>query len=68
MASFYYPPVAEQNCNDCHMPAEPSEDFGSKLRDGVLTIEGLKAKLVKVERDALVFEIGGNERRVPLGK
>lgn len=27
--SFYYPPKAEQNCNDCHMPLKPSEDFAA---------------------------------------
>lgn len=29
--SFYYPPKAEQNCNDCHMPLQPSEDFAAKF-------------------------------------
>lgn len=28
--SFYYPPKAQINCNDCHMPAQPSADFGAK--------------------------------------
>jgi len=28
--SFYYPPKAEQNCNDCHMPLKPSEDFSAQ--------------------------------------
>ncbi len=28
--SFYYPPKAEQNCNDCHMPLKPSEDFAAQ--------------------------------------
>ncbi|MDB5341271.1 MAG: response regulator aspartate phosphatase rapC [Planctomycetaceae bacterium] len=28
--SFYYPPKAQANCNDCHMPAQPSNDFGAK--------------------------------------
>ncbi|MCH2133559.1 MAG: hypothetical protein MK116_07400 [Phycisphaerales bacterium] len=31
--SFYYPPVAEVNCNDCHMPLMASTDFGAQLRD-----------------------------------
>lgn len=31
--SFYYPPKAVDNCNKCHMPLEPSNDFGSKLFD-----------------------------------
>ncbi|QDT40975.1 hypothetical protein Pan241w_10340 [Gimesia alba] len=28
--SFYYPPVAQENCNKCHMPAKPSNDFGAR--------------------------------------
>lgn len=32
-ASFYYPKQAEENCNNCHMPLEKSEDFGAKLYD-----------------------------------
>jgi hypothetical protein len=40
--SFYYPKVAETNCNACHMPLEPSGDFGAALFDdsGVLKIHG----------------------------
>lgn len=33
VASFYYPPKAEQNCNNCHMPLIASEDFGAAQRD-----------------------------------
>ena len=29
--SFYYPEKAVHNCNGCHMPAQESKDFGSKL-------------------------------------
>lgn len=29
--SFYYPPKAEANCNGCHMPLQPSGDFGAKF-------------------------------------
>lgn len=32
--SFYYPPKAIDNCNQCHMPLVPSDDFGAKLFDG----------------------------------
>jgi hypothetical protein len=32
--SFYYPPVAQTNCNGCHMPLEPSQDFASRDFDG----------------------------------
>jgi hypothetical protein len=39
--SFYYPPVAETNCNGCHMPDTPSNDFGAKYSEklGVLTVK-----------------------------
>ena len=30
VASFYYPPQAEPNCNGCHMDLQPSDDFGSR--------------------------------------
>lgn len=29
--SFYYPPTAQPNCNECHMPLKASEDFGAKF-------------------------------------
>lgn len=32
--SFYYPPTAKKSCNSCHMPLQPSNDFGSKDFDG----------------------------------
>jgi tetratricopeptide (TPR) repeat protein len=32
--SFYYPPVAKENCAVCHMPLQPSGDFGAKDFDG----------------------------------
>ncbi len=28
--SFYYPETAETNCNGCHMPLKPSDDFGAQ--------------------------------------
>ncbi len=31
--SFYYPPHAKGKCADCHMPLQPSSDFGAKLFD-----------------------------------
>ena len=33
IGSFYYPEVAEVNCNDCHMPLIASDDFGAAVRD-----------------------------------
>lgn len=38
VVSWYYPPKAEADCNGCHMPAKVSDDFGSKMRGGALTI------------------------------
>ena len=34
VSSFYYPPVAEENCNGCHMEPMPSTDFAARHRDG----------------------------------
>jgi hypothetical protein len=31
--SFYYPPKAQENCNGCHMPTLPSNDFAAKVYD-----------------------------------
>jgi tetratricopeptide (TPR) repeat protein len=31
--SFYYPPVAQTDCNGCHMPLEESTDFGAQEFD-----------------------------------
>ncbi len=38
--SFYYPPVAQNDCNGCHMPLAESNDFGAKYFDesGVLKV------------------------------
>ncbi|MEZ6062881.1 MAG: multiheme c-type cytochrome [Planctomycetaceae bacterium] len=38
--SFYYPKVAETDCNGCHMPTEVSTDFGAQPfdDDGLLKI------------------------------
>ena len=33
ISSFYYPPKAEPNCNNCHMPLMASDDFGAQERD-----------------------------------
>lgn len=32
--SFYYPAKAQDNCNGCHMPLTPSDDFGAKAFAG----------------------------------
>lgn len=31
--SFYYPPKAQANCNECHMPAMASNEFGAKYME-----------------------------------
>lgn len=31
--SFYYPPKAQGNCNECHMPAVASDEFGAKYME-----------------------------------
>ncbi|HRE99498.1 MAG TPA: multiheme c-type cytochrome [Pirellulaceae bacterium] len=36
--SFYYPPKAQQNCNECHMPRRPSDDFGASMVEGELKV------------------------------
>ena len=33
--SFYYPGVAQQNCNGCHMPPVASDQFGAKESDDI---------------------------------
>jgi tetratricopeptide (TPR) repeat protein len=33
VASFYYPPRSEMNCNGCHMPLMESRDFGARIHD-----------------------------------
>ena len=34
VSSFYYPEVAQENCNGCHMPTQPSNQFGAQDFDG----------------------------------
>lgn len=36
--SFYYPPVAEDNCNGCHMAEFASNDFGAKYSEKLGTL------------------------------
>ena len=31
--SFYYPKKAQKNCNNCHMPLTPSDDFAARRND-----------------------------------
>ncbi|MEM7356636.1 MAG: multiheme c-type cytochrome, partial [Acidobacteriota bacterium] len=40
VTSFYYPPKAKDNCNVCHMPLAPSDQFGAQdfAGDGVLQV------------------------------
>ncbi len=34
VSSFYYPPQAIDNCSECHMPLEPSDQFAAADFDG----------------------------------
>jgi len=36
--SFYYPPEAQTNCNECHMPRKNSDEFGAQMVDGELKV------------------------------
>ncbi|MGB7328450.1 MAG: multiheme c-type cytochrome [Rubripirellula sp.] len=36
--SFYYPPKAEANCNECHMPAMASDQVGAKYMEKLGTL------------------------------
>jgi len=36
--SFYYPPEAKTNCNQCHMPLRESDDFGAKFFDNASSL------------------------------
>jgi tetratricopeptide (TPR) repeat protein len=38
VTSFYYPEQAHPNCNGCHMPQRPSDDFGARDLDGSGTL------------------------------
>ena len=41
--SFYFPPAGrKENCASCHMPLEPSDDFGSKDFDGSANASGTR--------------------------
>ncbi|MDA1161680.1 MAG: multiheme c-type cytochrome [Planctomycetota bacterium] len=37
--SFYYPDVAQEDCNGCHMPPRESNDFGAKILDDSGTLK-----------------------------
>jgi hypothetical protein len=37
--SFYYPPRARHNCASCHMPLQPSDDFGARSFDDKGTLQ-----------------------------
>ena len=36
--SFYYPPKAQTNCNECHMPAVASNEFGAQESEELGTL------------------------------
>ncbi len=43
--SFYYPPKAQPNCNGCHMPLKPSDDFGAKFFNSTNNILAIHSHL-----------------------
>ena len=47
--SFYYPEKSEPNCNGCHMPAQPSNDFGAKLFAGAEAAVGAQPPVSRCE-------------------
>ncbi|MCL4836480.1 MAG: aspartate phosphatase [Thermoanaerobaculia bacterium] len=61
--SFYYPPRAFERCADCHMPLDPSAEFGARdfAGDGVRALHDHRfaaantglAALVEMEADAV---------------
>src|SRR5690606_8010179 len=57
--SFYYPPVAEDNCNGCHMPELASNDLGAKFSDKLGKL-AVKDHLFLGANTALPFWTGDN--------
>ena len=58
--SFYYPPKAEANCNECHMPAMASNDFGAKYMQKLGTL-GVHTHAFPSANSALSYWTGDNE-------
>ncbi len=56
--SFYYPPVAEDNCNGCHMPLVASDDFGAKFSEKLGQL-AVKDHLFVGANTALPYWFGG---------
>ena len=55
--SFYYPPVAQENCNGCHMPGMASDGFGSRHFDS-LGGNGLHSHAMPSANTALAYWMG----------
>lgn len=58
--SFYYPPKAEANCNECHMPAIESNDFGSRYMEKLGTL-GVHSHAFPSANSALSHWFGDQE-------
>lgn len=58
--SFYYPPVAKENCAECHMPPVASQDFGAKTYAGVAGL-AVKSHLFPGANTALPYLRGRDD-------
>ena len=58
--SFYYPPTAQSDCNGCHMPRQPSDDFGKSVDPvtGELTVH---SHLFAAANTGLAWMLGQDE-------
>ena len=58
--SFYYPPKAETNCNECHMPAMASNEFGAKYMEKLAGL-GVHSHAFPSANSALAYWMGDEE-------
>ncbi|EMI47010.1 Tetratricopeptide TPR_2 repeat protein [Rhodopirellula sp. SWK7] len=58
--SFYYPPKAQTNCNECHMPALATDEFGAKYMDELGRL-GVHSHFFPSANTALAYWMGDTE-------
>jgi len=58
--SFYYPDKARQNCSECHMPLQKSEDFSAKF-EGTNSFRTVHDHLYPGANTALAYQKGDPE-------
>ncbi|MCM2369693.1 tetratricopeptide repeat protein [Aporhodopirellula aestuarii] len=58
--SFYYPPKAQTNCNECHMPALATDEFGAKYMDELGRL-GVHSHFFPSANTALAYWMGDSE-------